>query len=66
MGHTNEGVAFVMIHLQVLVNVRRALAQRSAVDDLAATIPITWVALSLLLLTMLDLRQRAGTHLVRV
>ena len=39
-----------MTHLQALVNVRWALAQRSAIGDLSAAVSITGVALSLLLL----------------
>ena len=54
-----------MTHLQALVNVRRALAQRSAVGNLSAAIPTTGEAFSLLLLTTQVLPQRAATLLVR-
>jgi len=66
VGRTNDGVAFPMTNLQGLVNVRLALAQRSAVGDLFASIPTTGVELSLLLLTTQILPQRAATGLVRV
>ena len=59
MGRTNDGVAFPMSHLQPLVNVRWALAQRSAVGDFSAAIPTTDVALFILLLATKVLPQRA-------
>ena len=55
-----------MTHLQALVNVRRALAQRPAVGDLSAAIRTTGVALSLLLSATQVLPSRAATRLVRV
>ena len=63
---SNDGVAFPMTHLQALVNVRRALAQRSAVGDLSAAIPTTGVALSLLLLVTQVLPLGAAMRLVCV
>lgn len=64
MGRTNDGVAFLMTHLQALVNERWALAQGPAVGDLSAAIPTTGVALSLLLLAAQVLTQGAAMRLV--
>ncbi len=66
MSRTNDGVKFQMTRLQALVNVRRALAQRSSVGDLSAAIPTTGVALSLLLLAAQVLPQGAAMRLVCV
>ena len=61
---TNDGVAFPMTHLQAFVNVRWALAQRSAVGDLPPAVSTTGVALSLLLLAAQVLPQGAAMRLV--
>ena len=64
VGHTNDGVAFLMTYLQWLANVRRAFAQRPAVGDLSPAVSTTGVALSLLLLAPQALPQGAAMLLV--
>ena len=66
MGRTNDGVALPMTLLQALVNVRWALAQRSAVGDLSPAVSTTSIAISLLLLATQVIPQRAAMRLVRV
>jgi len=59
-------VALPVTHLLAPFNVRRALAQWPAVEDLYPAIPTAGVALSLLLLAAQVLPQRAPAGLVRV